>query len=73
MKLFVWGYVGQLTGNYHSGGGLLVVAKSEKTARKLANATTDVKLDPKETPDYVVKVADDAAEKVMLFPDAGCC
>ena len=71
MKVFVWNYIGSLTDNYHSGGGLIVFAEDEARAKALAIAE-GVSFDESETPDDV-RVVDGGDEKVYVMPDAGCC
>lgn len=73
MNIYVWKCIDHATGNYHSGGGLVVIAANEERARALANAYEDVRLKPEEQPDMVLALADSAAESVTVFPDAGCC
>ena len=73
-KMFVWENVSDLTGNYHDGGGVVVIADNMDVARELlvkngARKGCEVfKLDP----DYSASVEADE-DKVFIFPDAGCC
>lgn len=71
MKVFVWNYIGSLTNNCHSGGGLVVFAEDEARAKALAIAE-GVSFDESETPDDV-RVVDGGDEVVYVMPDAGCC
>jgi len=71
MKVFVWSYIAELTGNYHSGGGLIVFAKDEARARELAIAE-GVTFGKSDTPDDV-RIVDGGAEAVYVMQDAGCC
>jgi len=71
MKVFVWDYIGSLTDNYHSGGGLIVFAEDEVRARELATAegvTFSHGDDPAD-----VRVVEGGSEAVYVMPDAGCC
>lgn len=40
MFIFIWKYVGDLTQNYHSGGGCAIVSQDLKAARKYARQFT---------------------------------
>lgn len=57
MKVFVWQEVEELTSNYHSTGGLVVVAESLEAARALVNAQRE---------QYAVKRAEWNAEYAKL-------
>ncbi len=69
MKIFIWDYVGELTDNYHSDGGLVVIADNDVRARALAEEQ-GVKFDNEP---YVSHGTDATEEKVYIFRDAGCC
>jgi hypothetical protein len=67
--------VAQLTENYHSGGGLVVVAESLDAAVDLAQKDENTRLTPEEIAAVkVFKLADKKTPaQVFVFPDAGCC
>jgi hypothetical protein len=73
-KMFVWESVDGLTGNYHDGGGTLVIAEDLGTARELLkkNGVSAGSGVFKEEPSFVAPVMCDE-DKVFIFPDAGCC
>ena len=80
MFVFVWEYTGNVSGAYHDGGGLLVVAESLARAREMINEAVlgDGRCGAMdETPDKVWAMAGRgpliASETVIAFPDAGCC
>jgi hypothetical protein len=76
MKVFIWERIEKLTDNYHSDGGLVVVAANLQRAVELAEAegVEFSKGDYDElTPSNVYNTDDSAKEKVFIFPDAGCC
>ena len=73
MNAYIWQSIDQVSCNYHSGGGLVVFAATEERARELANATSDVQVQPEDKPDVIQPLGDGAEEKVLTFPDAGCC
>jgi len=70
MKIFIWEYVEELTDQYHSDGGLVIIAQDEERARQLA-AERDVKFRDDEVPVSYDITAE--KEKVYIFPDNGCC
>ena len=84
MKLFIWDYVPRCSDRYHSGGGVVVIANSEKEARKKFNEAPDTGswddtndqcfIQEDNKPDLAVKVPAKKYEKdLFIFPDAGCC
>lgn len=75
MKMFIWEYLGGLTGNYHDGGGVLVVAETQDRAVeliKLHNSELVVEFGDNPEADLIYEVEANE-EKIMIFPDAGCC
>jgi len=96
MKVFIWERVTNATNEYHSSGGLVVVAASLERARELIPATfcdslfhDDCHADDgsecrmvlvrgdcealKVEPDYVYPTYAGTDERVIVFPNAGCC
>lgn len=82
MKIFIWEYVKELTHRWHSGGGLVVIAKDEERARVLASEYIDkevqdepyINLPKDKAPDLIFEIANSQVEeKVVTFPNAGCC
>jgi len=71
MTVFVWQNV-TVSDHYHSEGGLLVIADTERRARELAYKTPNVDVG-NDQPAYAWPLAGDADELVLTFPDAGCC
>lgn len=86
MKLFRWQRVDEATDNYHTNGGVVVIAENEERAREMAaahSAHLRIRSGPtsvgwsnkpldREDPEEVVEIGD-APERVWVFPDAGCC
>lgn len=73
--LYVWNRVENATSNYHSEGGIIVIAKDLARAREMiAEATADV-----EGPCEALTIAPDfqrdcgGDEYIAIHPDAGCC
>ena len=83
MKVFIWQMLDKVSNSYHEGGGLVVIAESLERAIALAEAPQPKRYLPDETeegvavvnddPTRVIDCADDEAEGVFIFPDAGCC
>jgi hypothetical protein len=77
MKAYIWKVWEGLTGNYHSGGGCLVIAENVGQARALLATTSGVSMKCKalyEDPCLVLDLVGKLPEsKVIIFPDAGCC
>ena len=84
MRLYIWDYVSPVSGSWHSGGAVLVVAKDVKDARKqwsehvaenneypYGGALADGALDG--DPDTIYRLDKRVEPKVTVFPDAGCC
>jgi flagellar motor switch protein FliG len=69
MKTFIWKELDNVSSNYHSGGGLVVIAETLKKAKEIAEEDVYIKIDKK--PDYQYEGG--IKEKVFVFPDAGCC
>lgn len=84
MKLYVYEYIEELTDNYHSGGGLMLITDrdpqefySEYVASENTKNAERVWIDKLPTPvlpepTYVANT--DATEaKAFIFKNAGCC
>lgn len=76
MHVFIWHYIGELTGSYHNEGGAVVVAETVERARELLEAREHTRLaDDEQDPDVTYKLGGrkKIEEAVYIFPDAGCC
>jgi biotin-(acetyl-CoA carboxylase) ligase len=81
MKVFIWKRLEQVSTNWHREGGLMVCASSLERAREIVKEKVDVEdygdpvdCDAKDLdPDITYTVTEDAEERVLVFPDAGCC
>ena len=84
MRLYIWNYVNPVSGSWHSGGAVLVVAKDVKDARKqwseyvaeydegpYNGVLVDGALDG--DPDTIYRLDKRVEPGVTVFPDAGCC
>ena len=76
MLMYLWENVGEgLTGNWHSGGGAVVISHDLEGARKLLEkngVSKGCEVFTRE-PDYKVRVEEEWEERIFIFPDAGCC
>ena len=72
MKVFIWENVEKCSDNYHSDGGVVVIAETEERAREIANLEPGCNIQNDEEVSYVVGTYS-KKEKVFIFPDAGCC
>lgn len=73
MKVFIWNNINELTDNYHSDGGLVVVAKDLERAHELARNEGVEFAEDELAPTIEYNTDDFVEEKVFIFPDAGCC
>lgn len=74
MNVYVFEYIDQVSDNYHSEGGLMVVAQSVERAQELIDAESNVEVTSEEWAEVIViKAADTEQERLIVFPDAGCC
>lgn len=74
MKIFVLEHVEQVSGNYHSDGGLVVVARDIEEAKKLVEREWECKPTDEEWGQAMVYELKEGYEtKCYVFPDAGCC
>ena len=74
MKAFIWNRVEGATDNWHSEGGLFVVAPDLEEARALLKSKVPLKCGAfGESPDHVLDLVGEEIPRVVVFPDAGCC
>lgn len=75
MQIFIFESISQVSGNYHSGGGLVIIAESKEKAIELIATDKDIQPDEKEWEEVeTYKLADtDIKPKYFVMPDAGCC
>jgi hypothetical protein len=73
MKIFVWQQVKNCTDNWHSEGGVVVVAENLARAKEIA-AQKGCIIDDGEWPDMVSTLYDfEYEERIFIMPNAGCC
>jgi hypothetical protein len=77
LNAYVWQYVGPISDAYHPSGGVLVIAADEARAKEVAQAEAERRGTerPIEWEDLapVVIPTTTTEERVMFFPDEGCC
>jgi hypothetical protein len=73
MNIFIWEKLQVCSDRYHPEGGLLVIAATLERARELAVADFSKTSAVSEEPDHVWGTFAMNEEKVITFPDAGCC
>jgi hypothetical protein len=71
MKTYIWKYLSKLTSNYHSGGGLLIIAESLDKAKELVSINEYIIIDKE--PDLIIECSIDTKPEYIIFEDAGCC
>lgn len=72
MKLYIWNDIEHLTDNYHSGGGLVVIADCLSRAHELAESN-GVKFNEDERSPALECNVETNKEECFVFQDAGCC
>ena len=81
MRVFLWQRVDDMTDSYHNEAGVLVVAVDEERARALVRqAREEQQRGPGAGGDSFLDAVDASwclagapEERLILFPDAGCC
>lgn len=74
MNTYIFKYIDQVSENYHSGGGLLIVAESKERAIELIDDESYVEVTDEEWAEaIVIKTFKSEKERLITFPDAGCC
>jgi hypothetical protein len=74
MKIFII-YGSQVSSNYHTGGGLVVIAENEEKAKELLLPHTEIQISNdewKRSESFDLKDENTEA-KFWVMPDAGCC
>ena len=74
MKIFIFHSVDELTKNYHSGGGLVVIAESIKDVLEVVKDDKDIKISKEELSKVIIyELKGHYVKKYYIFQDAGCC
>lgn len=71
MKIFIYEDLTHITGNYHDGGGAVVIAETVGRSKEILkeNGWEESELDS----DCEIYEIKSEIEKCFIFPDAGCC
>jgi len=74
MYVYIFEYIEELTDNWHSDGGLVVIAKSRKQAKELIASKPSMVVTDEEWDSCIVhKLVGNPKPQIFVFPDAGCC
>lgn len=73
MKLFIWDYVSNATGNYHDEGGIIVIAETLDRAREMIGAAKEREACEALTKDPDLTRECEGPEHIAVHQDAGCC
>ena len=74
MKIFIFEDLGQVSGNYHSEGGLVIIAKDIEEAINLIESDNSISISDKEWSQVeVFDLAGDVEPRFWVMPNAGCC
>ena len=74
MKMFVFEYINQVSPNYHTEGGLMVIAKDKEQVIQLIEDYGNIEIDKEEWADVIIyELKNNEEPRVFVFPDAGCC
>jgi hypothetical protein len=74
MKMFIFKDILQVSDNYHTGGGLMVIARDEEHVKELIADEDDINIFDDEWKLAVVyELKNEEEPMIFVFPDAGCC
>lgn len=72
MRIYIFDYVGNITGSWHNGGGVAVITDGDPE-KVIREKLPDLNPDFSESEVTSYKVVDGEEGKLFLFPDQGCC
>jgi len=74
MKIYIFNEIEQVSCNYHSNGGLVIIAKDIEHAKEVISVDSDVQPTENEWKSVeVYDLAENVEPKFWVMPDAGCC
>lgn len=74
MNVYIFEDCSDLTDSWHSGGGLVVIARDSDHVAELISSDPNIQLSDVDWQEVkIVRAADDAEPAVYVFADAGCC
>jgi hypothetical protein len=74
MKMFIFEYIDQVSSNYHTAGGLAIIANDEDHVKDLIKNDPSIEITNEEWKRVIVyELKNEETPKIFVFPDAGCC
>ena len=76
MKIFIFEDIAKLTNNWHSGGGLIVIAKNVKHVKELLkenNSVVNITSEEWKTVKSFILKNENTKPDYWKMPNAGCC
>lgn len=74
MKIFIFSRIDKCSYNYHSEGGLVIIAHDVDSAKELISTNDSIIITDEEWNDVeIFELAEKVSERCWVFPDAGCC
>ena len=74
MNIYVFEDLQNVSGNYHPGGGAVIVALDIESAKIFAGDTEYLEISDEDWENVTIyELAEYYEAKVYIFPDAGCC
>lgn len=74
MKMFVFEYISKVSDRFHSGGGLMIVAKDKEQVIELIEEYGIIEITEEEWKDVIIyELKNNEKPRIFAFPDAGCC
>ncbi len=74
MKIYIFKDVNKLTNNYHSGGGLVIIAENKDDCLEIIKNKKEININKKEWSKCIsYELKGKYKKEYYIFPDAGCC
>ncbi len=74
MKIFIFESIDQCSGNYHSEGGVVAIAKDKAHVKRLIKKHPEIEISKEEWKEVeCFKLSENVEPKIWVMPDAGCC
>jgi len=74
MKVFIFEVIDKVSGSYHEGGGLVIVANDIEHAKELISADSQIAVTEEEWSKVeYYELTEKVEPKFWTMPDAGCC
>lgn len=72
-KIFIFQRLNQVSYNYHSEGGLVIIADDKEDAIRLIADDKDIQITEKEWEKVCIYETTSEEKRYWVMPDAGCC